>query len=71
MDTTGTSKTHIGSDYISHSDRNKDTITVEPLANYSNCETAGKIIGYRDQAKIDAPVWKNSMCIKLGRLSQG
>ena len=44
---------------------------MEPLANKINCETTGKILGYRDLVKIDAPVWTNSMCNELGRLSQG
>ena len=42
MDTTDTSKTNIGSDYISRTDPKKDTITVEPLANHIKCETTGK-----------------------------
>ena len=71
MDTKDTSKTHIGFDYIDHKDTKKDTITMEPLENYINCETNGKTLGYRHLVKMDAPVWTNSMCNKLGRLSEG
>ena len=71
MDMPETAKTLIGSDYIDHIDHIKYTITVEPLAHHINCETTGKILRYRDLVKMDAPVWKNSMCNKLGRLSQG
>ena len=70
-DMTDTSTTHIGSDYIDHTDPKKDTITVEPVAHHITCETTGKILGYRYLVKMDAPVWKNSMCNKIGRLSQG
>ena len=44
---------------------------MEPMANHIHCETTGKILGYRDPVKKDAPVWKKSMCNELGRLSQG
>ena len=57
--------------YIAHTDPQKDTITVEPLANHINCETTGKILGYRDLVNMDAPIWTNSMCNKLVNLSQG
>ena len=30
-----------------------------------------KILGYRDLVNMDAPVWTNSMCNKIGRLYQG
>ena len=63
--------THIGTDYFSHIDPRKYTITVEPIANRINCKTTRKILGYRNQVRIDAPVWTNSMCNKIGRLSQG
>ena len=62
---------HIGKEYLAHIDPRKDRITVEPLANYINFKTTGKILGYRDLVKMDAPVWTNSMCNELGRLSQG
>ena len=42
MDMTDTSKTHIGSDYIDHTDPQKYTITVEPLAKHIKYETTGK-----------------------------
>ena len=71
MDTTDTSKTHIGTYYISHTDPKQDTIIVDTLANHINCETTEKTLGYRDLVKMDAPVWTNSMCYKLGCLSQG
>ena len=70
-DMTDTSTTHIGSDYIDKIDTKKYTITVEPVAHHITCETTGKILGYRDLVKMDAPVWKNSMCNELGSLSQG
>ena len=44
---------------------------MERMENQINCETAGKIFGYRDLVKMDAPVWTNSMCNELGRLYQG
>ena len=59
MDTPYTSKIHIGSDYISHTDPQKDATTVEPLANHITCETTGKILGYRDLVKRDSTVWTN------------
>ena len=62
------STTHIDSDYIAKIDPKKDTITVEPVAHHINCETTGKILGYRYLVKIDAPVWKIYMCNELGRL---
>ena len=68
---TDTSTTHKGSEYIDHTDPKKDTITVEPVAHHITCETTGKILGYRDLVKMDAPVWTNYMCNKLGSLSQG
>ena len=69
-DVTDTSTTHIGSDYIAHKDPPKYTIKVEPLVHHITCETTGKILGYREIVKMDAPLWKNSMCNKLGRLYQ-
>ena len=54
---TDTSKTHIVSDYIDHT--------------YPKNITTGKILGYRYLVKMDAPVWTNYMCNKLGRLSRG
>ena len=62
---------HIGTYYLAHIDSKKDTITVEPLANHINCKTTETILGYRDLFNMDAPVWANSMCNELGRLSQG
>ena len=53
--------THIGTDYLDHIDLGKDKITVEPLANHIDCKNIGKILGYRDLVKMNAPVWKNSM----------
>ena len=61
-DMTDTSTTHKISDYIDHTDPKKDTITVEPVAHHITCETTGKILGYRDLVKMDAPVWTNYMC---------
>ena len=66
-----TSTTHIGSDYIYQSEPKRDTIKVEPVAHHITCETTWKILGYRDLVKMDPPVWTNSMCNELGRLSQG
>ena len=63
--------THIGAYYLACIDLKKYTITVEPLANQTNCETTGKILGYRDPVKMDAQVWTNSVCNELDRLSQG
>ena len=71
MNTADTSTIHIYTDYISHTYPPKNTITVEPLAKKINCETTGKILGYRDLVNMDAPVWTNTMCNELGRLSQG
>ena len=71
MDVTVTENSHIVSEYISHTDSKKDTITVQLLAHHIHCETTGKIWGYRDLVKMDAPEWKNSMCNELGSLSQG
>ena len=62
MDVTDTSKAHIGLDCIYHADPQKYTIAVEPLARHIHCETNGNILEYGDLAKMDAPVWKNSMC---------
>ena len=56
-----TSTTHIVSDYIAHTDPKEYTITVEPVSHNITCETTGKILGYRDLVKMDAPVWTNSM----------
>ena len=68
---TYTSTTHIGSDYIYHTDPKKDTITLEPVAHHITCEITGKTLGYIDLVKMDAPVSTNSMCNELGSLSQG
>ena len=70
-DMTDTSTIHIGSNYIAKTYPQRYTITVEPVAHNITCETTGKILGYRDLVKMDPPVWTNSMCNKLGRLSQG
>ena len=48
MDMTDTSKTHIGSYQIAHTDPPKNTFTVDSLSNHIDCETNGKILGYRD-----------------------
>ena len=58
IDMTDIAKAHIGSDCIAHTDLQKGTIKVEPLAHHINCETTGIILGYRDSVKMDAPVWK-------------
>ena len=71
MDVTDTEKSHIGSDYIAHTDPKIYIITVEPLAYHIHCKTTGKILGYRDSVKMDAPVWNIYICNKLGCLSQG
>ena len=44
---------------------------MEPKANQINCENTRGIIGYIDLDKMDERVWTNSMCNKIGRLSQG
>ena len=44
---------------------------MKPIETQINCKATGKILGYRDPVKIDAPVWTNSMCNELGRLYQG
>ena len=43
---------------------------MELVSHHSSCETTGKILGYRDLVKMDAPVWTNSMFNELGRLYQ-
>ena len=67
---TETSTTHIGSDYIAHTYPKKYTITVEPVAHHINCETTGRILGYRDLDKMDAPVWTHYMRNELGLMPQ-
>ena len=42
MDTTDSSKTHIGLEYIAHIDSKKGKNTVKPLANHIDCETTEK-----------------------------
>ena len=32
------------------------------IANHINCETTGKILGYRDLVKMDTPVWEKKQC---------
>ena len=44
---------------------------MEPVAHHITCETTGKILGFREFVNMDPPVWTNSMCNELGRLSQG
>ena len=44
---------------------------MEAISNHVTCKTTGEILGYRDLVKMDAPVWTNSMCNKLVRISQG
>ena len=63
--------THKGTDFLDYTYPPKDTITVEHIANHINYKTTGKTLGYIDLVKMDALVWENSMCNKLGRLSQG
>ena len=58
MDVTDTEKAHIGSDYIAHTDPQKDKIKVEPLSHHIHCETNGKILGYRYLVKMNTLVWK-------------
>ena len=60
---------HIGIDYLAYIDLKKYSITMEPIENHINCKNNGKILGYRDLVKMDAPVWTNSMCNELGHLS--
>ena len=64
-------KTNKGTEYLARIDTKKDKTTVESIVNHTNCETTGKIVGYRDMVKMDALVWKKYMCNKLGRLYQG
>ena len=64
-------KTHIGTDYFALIELKKERITLEPMSKYIHCKTAGKILVYRDLFNMDEPVWTNSMCNKLGRLSRG
>ena len=59
MDAAETISTHIGTDYLDHTEPKTDTITVEPLANHINCKITGKILGYRDLVKMDALLWTN------------
>ena len=63
--------THKGTDYLACMDPKKDTITVEPVSSHINCETTGKILGYRDLVNMDEPVWTNLRWNEPGRLSQG
>ena len=41
------------------------------MEDHIHCETTGMFLGYRDLLNMDEPVWTNSMCNNLGRLSQG
>ena len=41
------------------------------MENHIHCETTGNFVGYIDLVKMDEPVWKNSMCNGIVRLSQG
>ena len=68
MDAEDTLKTNIGTDCIARTESPKYTITVKPLEKHINCETTEKILGYRYLVKMDAPVWKNYVCNKIGRL---
>ena len=43
---------------------------MEQVEHHITCETTGKILGHRDLVRMDAPVWKKSICNELGRLSQ-
>ena len=62
MEPTEKIKHHRGSEYHSHIEPQKDTITVEPTENHIHCETTRNIWGYKGPVKMDEPVWKNSMC---------
>ena len=63
-------KKHIGTDYFACIDPKKETIIVEPMVNHIHCKTAGILGVYKDLVNIDEPVWTDSMCNKLDRLSQ-
>ena len=71
VDVTEKIKIHIDTDYFDRIDPKELTMKVEPMPNQINCETTGTILGYRDLVNMDEPVWTNSMCNKLGCLSQG
>ena len=71
MDAVEQIKTHIGTDYFDLKDSKKETIKVEPILDHINYKTIWGILGYRDIVNMDAPVWTNSICNELGRLSQG
>ena len=70
-DITDTSTTQLGSDYIAKKCPKQYTNTVELVAYHITFETSGKILGYRDLVTMDPPVWTNSKCDELGRLSKG
>ena len=70
-DATEKIKTHIGTDYFARIGTKKEAITAKQMENHISCKTIGKILGYRDLVNMDEPVWTNSMCNELGRLSQG
>ena len=55
---------------MAHTQPKKDTIPLELVSHHITCETNEKFLGYRDLVQMDAPVWMNSICNKLGRLSQ-
>ena len=62
--------THKVTDYLARIDPKNYSITVEPIANHIKCETSSKILWYREIVKMDAPLWTNSMCNEIRRLSQ-
>ena len=41
------------------------------MENHIHFKTIGEVWSYRDLVNMDEPVWTNSMCNELGRLSQG
>ena len=41
------------------------------MDNDIHCETTENVLGYRYIVNIYEPVWTNSMCNEIGRLTQG
>ena len=56
MDAAEKITTHLDTDYLAFIEPKKDTIAVKPVANHVNFNTHGKILGYIDLFKMDAPV---------------
>ena len=71
VEATGKIKTHTGTDYFSRTDLKKEIIAVGPMEKHIHCNNKRKYLVYRDLVNMDEPVWTNSMCTKLGRMSQG